>query len=116
MKLSGAPPTWDEARGLLRELFALAKDTEELAALAFRIPLEAQEITQWVRVSPISVHGEPWLTVLSDICPHTRITSGQAFEYLKQLPFGGLLLLNDVYVFRHSLALAYVDRDQLNHT
>lgn len=115
MIASGASPTWGEARSFLRERFALAKDSEDLAVLAFGIPWEGQEIRQWVRVSPVSVHGEPWLTVLSDICPQSTLAPARAFELLNQIPFGGLWAVNGVYLFRHSLSLENLALPQLEH-
>lgn len=108
--------TWDEARSFLRGKFALAKDTEEMVALGWRIPLQGNEVLQWVRVSPISVYGEPWLTILADICPQAKLSPSDACQYLSQLPFGGLIIINDHYLFRHSLSLGWLALPQLEHT
>jgi len=116
MSMSGAPPTWDEARTFLREKFALAKDTPEIVALAWRISAQGQEFLQWVRISPASVHGESWLAVLADICPQTHLPTAAAFDYLNQTPFGGLMLWNGTYFFRHTLALEWLVLPALEHT
>lgn len=115
MSISGAPPTWDEARAFLREKFALAKDTDELVALAWRIPAQEHEFLQWVRISPVSVHGESWLAVLADICPQSHLQPAAAFDYLNQLPVGAILLWNGVYIFRHTLALEWLVLPALEH-
>jgi hypothetical protein len=116
MSMSGASPSWDEARAFLREKFALAKDTEEIVALAWRISAQGQDFVQWVRVSPVSVHGESWLAVLADICPQTHLPATTALEYLNGLPFGALMLWNGVYFFRHTLALEWLVLPALEHT
>lgn len=112
--------SWQEVREFLRTRFALAKDSEELAALAWRVPIEpaqgsvepggsenpeSSELLQWIRISPISVHGDPWVTVLADVCQEERMSLPTAFSYLNQLPFGALLLWRGVFLFRHSLRL-----------
>lgn len=112
--------SWQEVREFLRTRFALAKDSEELAALAWRVPIEpgpgaagavgpagaeSSELLQWIRISPISVHGDPWLTVLADVCAEERMSLPTAFSYLNQLPFGALLLWRGAFLFRHSLRL-----------
>jgi hypothetical protein len=115
MSLSGAPPTWTEARGFLRDKFALAKDSDDLVALAWRIPIDGQEFVQWIRVSPLNVEGESWLMILADICPQSALSAPTAFEYLNELSFGALLLWSSKYLFRHTVALEWFAIAGLEH-
>lgn len=108
--------SWDEARSFLRSQFGLAKDSEQMVALAWRLPTEQGETVQWVRVSPSQVHGELWLSVLADICPKERLTPTTALAYLNQLPVGAILLWRDYFLFRHSLPLDRIAWPNLERT
>ena len=110
-----APPTWTDARNFLRDKFAVAKDSDDLVALAWRIPIEGHEMTQWIRVSPLDVEGESWLMILADICPQSSLPTSSAFDYLNELSFGALLLWKGKYLFRHTVALEWFNLAGLEH-
>ena len=110
-----AMPTWDEVRAHLRAKFTLARDHEQLVGLIFRFPLPEGERAQAVRVSPVRVIEEPYLSILADVCPELGMSVGQAVDLQDRLLFGALVVRKATWLLRHSLPMeriAWIDLER----
>ena len=97
--------SWEEVRSHLRAKYTLAIDTLDMVGMVFRFPVDAREIVQGVRISPVENQKEPWIALVADVCPEAQLGVRVAMMMQGELLYGGLIVRQGMWLFRHAMAL-----------
>ncbi len=102
-------PSWKDVQEHAQRAFKQAKVADDRIALAWQIPAPQGSVLQWVRISPVTIRGATWLTILAEIGPEALLSPASALSYLNQLSVGGIMLWRGVYLLRQMVPLAHFD-------
>lgn len=99
-------PNWGELQTYARQNLKLLQDGESHMVLGWQQQsADGEPSRQAVYVYAMEAYGEPWLVLMAPVCPEELILSRAALLLSSQLTIGALVVREDDYALRATLAI-----------
>lgn len=96
---------WDTVRGELRASSKVTRDEPNMFAIQVIVPVEGKEMTQDLGLAVRDVQSRRLLTLIAPVCPDQRLRPPTIVQYQDRLPFGALVVRQQMVYLRHDVLL-----------
>ena len=101
--------TWSEVQSYARNNYSLEDDQADEFSLVFEYE---NQRAQLVGVRQFEAGEKAWIEFFSACCEEGQLPSEEAMKLNGQFVMGGLVLIDGLYVFRYSVPLVTLDKEE----
>lgn len=109
-------PTWEETQAYLRGRYRLVHDAPTWLGMEWRFESKGEPVPMRIKIELVTAFNEPWVMVLSALCPADNVDARSALRYNALTAMGALVVEGDRCYLRTTLPLEILTFKHLDRT